>query len=430
MNNLFEIAASVSECCIIVRLCNKFLGFKKAEMIWGKSAIFLLLLCMQNILLSQLKGFEILSVVLLLLMIFGYSTFFLNGKIHEKILISILPTIAILLINQFIMIVFSAAAGWDPEAVKSGGVLRIPVLFFSKFAFFIVCEILMRLGKRGQYSLSPFLWTVQLLCFFSTFLIALMLWNISREFINIREKFFFIYIMIAVLNVLMYIMLSKMQYHSAEKEKQKISEINLASQEKFINEAREHYAKMRTLQHDMRHCLMTAARLISDNKAKEAKNYIEKVADEKVCFAPAGVDTGNVVIDAVINNKIAVCSDNNIEIKCLIDSYFEGISEIDISILLSNVLDNAIRGCTGVKEPKIELVIGTRMAFIYIIVKNSIPASVLADNPRLLTSKDDKAVHGFGIESMHRIAEKHGGSVTFREEQGNFIVEIWLTKSS
>lgn len=429
MNNFFEIAASAAECGIIVSFCDRFLGFRKEGTRWMISAVFFVLIFMQNILFSQMEGFENFSVGLLMLMIFCYAVFFLKGRVYEKILISILPPISVLLINQFLITIFCTMSESPlSESIRPGGRLRLPILFFSKVVFFVICEILIRLRKHGQYSLSRFQWIVQLLCFFNTFLIAITLWNISKEFIEMREKFIPVYILVAVLNVLMYILLNKMQYDSAEKEKLRLSEISLASQEKFIEEAREHYAEMITLRHDMRHYLTTAAKLISDGKTEEAKSYIEKLAAEKVSSFAVGVDTGNVVIDAVINNRLADCARDNIEVKCLIDSRFEGISETDISILLSNALDNAISGCAGVSAPRIELTIGTRMAFTYIIVRNSIPSSVLSGNPKLVTSKGDRTIHGFGIGSMRRIAEKYGGSVEFREEKDSFIAEIWLKK--
>ena len=35
-------------------------------------------------------------------------------------------------------------------------------------------------------------------------------------------------------------------------------------------------------------------------------------------------------------------------------------------------------------------------------------------------------MHGFGVLSIRRIAEKYGGSVEFREENDTFIAEVWL----
>lgn len=430
MNTLFEIIASLTESFIVVRLCNGFLDHKSKNMIWFESAIFFILLSAENILLSQLENFENISACFFLLLIFGYSLLFLEGKIYEKALLAIIPAITILPINLIILSTFRTWSGCSiSDIIEPGGKFRLPVLIFSKLTFFFVCEFIINLRKRKRYSLSRFQWMIQLSCFFITFLTAYSLLNISVVNEEI-PRLLFVSIMIAILNILLYTMMDKMQHDSILKEEYEISKINLASQERFVDEAREQYLQMRTLRHDMRHYFMTAAELISADRAKDAKDYLEQIMNEKINPLTAGIDTGNVIINAVINNKIALCQKHDIEIKCMIDSQIKNIDDMDISILLSNVLDNAINGCSGADSPEIELIIGTRKSFTYIIVKNSIPSSVLLENPNLETSSKDRSSHGYGIMSIKKIAEKYKGSVDFREENNTFITEIWLESAA
>lgn len=426
MNNMFEIIASLSESFIVVRLCNRSFEFKNRQMAWLKTAVFFIILSADNIFLSQHSGYETVSLILLLLATFGYVMIFLNGKIYEKILISMVPHITILPINLIALNVLRALTGvFTTEVIEPGGRLRVPLLIFTKLAFFFVCEFLIHIWKRNRYSLSSFQWILQLSCFVTTFLIGYLLWSIPVKNDDI-PLYFLASIMIVILNVLLYIVMDKMQYDSVMEKKYEISRMNLAAQERFVDEARERYMEIRTLRHDIRHYLMATAELISIGRTAEAKDYIEKIIDEKINRAAGGIDTGSVVIDAVINNKIAACVKNNIEVKCMIDSRLNDVNEMDISILLSNVLENAISGCKGADSPEIELIMGTRKTFTYIIVKNSIAESVLIGNPNLETQKEDKSVHGFGIMSIRKVAEKYRGTVEFREENNTFIAEIWL----
>lgn len=426
MNTIWEIAASLSESFILVRLCNRFLSFKNHKLIPLKSIVFFIFLALENIFFGQHEKWENTSGFLLLLLILGYSILFFQGKIYEKFFVAIIPAITILPINLIILAAFRALSGCSvSDIVNPGGKFRVPVLIFSKLSFFFVCEIIINIRKRSQYSLSRFQWFIQLSCFFITFMIAYSLLNISLG--NDKVPFLlFVSIMIAIINILLYIMMEKIQHDSTIKEAYKVSQINLTAQEKFVDEAREHYVEMKTLRHDMRHYLTTASELISTGQIQEAKTYLEKIIEEKVTPIVVGIDTGNIVINAVINNKISACQKKNIEIKCMIDSQFRNINEMDISILLSNLLDNAINGCAGTFAPKIELTIGTRKSYTYIIVKNSIPASVLSTNPNLETNKKNKSIHGYGIISMQKIIEKYNGSIEFQEENNTFIIEIWL----
>lgn len=427
MNTAIEIAASLVESCILVRLCNGFLGFKSETRKWLKTTVLFVMLALVDVFLCQLDGFENISIIMLMLIMLTYAVVFLNGKLWEKLLIPIIPTITELPINLIVMSVFSTLSGNERAEVLTGGAMRIPVLFFSKAAFFLVCELIIRARKRGADSLNTYQWVIQLSCFLISFIISSLMWNFFREQEETKPIFLIIFLLIALLNVLLYILMSKMQRDNKVKEEYKLLKSNISAQEKLALETMERYTEVKTLKHDMKHYLTIAAELISSGKTREAKSYIESVLNEKIAPAGTVVNTGSAVVDAVINNKISLCSEKGIAVKCVIDTQFESSNDVDISILLSNLLDNAINGC-NLSTPHIELVISKVKSMIYIAVKNSLAESVLLNNPDFKTSKKDKSEHGFGIKSIKQIAHKYDGSIEFKEENGMFIAEVWLNK--
>lgn len=221
--------------------------------------------------------------------------------------------------------------------------------------------------------------------------------------------------------------MSKMQRDNKIKEEYNLLKTNISAQEKLALETMERYSEIRMLRHDMKHYLTAAAELISSGKTDDAKFYIESIINEKINPAGTVVNTGSAVVDAVINNKISLCSEKRISVKCIIDTQFESTNDIDISVLLSNLLDNAINGCNS-SNPHIELAISKVKSMTYIAVKNSIAESVLLNNPDLKTDKKNKSEHGFGVKSIKQIAKKYNGSIEFKEESGMFIAEVWLNK--
>lgn len=430
MNTAAEWIASLAESAMIVGLCNRCLEWKRERFCLLKSLGFFLVLSAENIIGTAGAGTHYVSDLLFILLIGIYVFCFFDGRIFEKIWITIFPAITILPINLIILNTFRTLAGeFVTDIIRPGGKVRIPVLLFSKLAFFLVCEFMVYRRRRRGRELSGFRWGIQLSCFIITYLIAWMLFTISIENDKMLE-FLLVSVFTAVLNILLFILLDRMQRDAALREEYRLSEISLAAQEKWIAEAREQHEKMRTLRHDMRHYLTAAAGLLSEGKMEAARTYLENVLNEQVNQAVVGIDTDNAVVDAVINHRIAVCRQKRIEMKCMIDANSWTAADTDMSVLLSNLLDNAINGCKGVSAPQIELIIGTRKAFTYIVVKNSIAASVLEKNPELQTDKEDWKTHGFGVLSIREVAKKYGGSVEFREEQGTFIAEVWLEHES
>lgn len=87
-----------------------------------------------------------------------------KGSIYEKALEILIPTLTLFPVNGIVLYAVSFVANEDVNVLRSSaGELRILVLFFSKFAFFIVCEVLIKLKRKESYSLLSFQWLLQIL---------------------------------------------------------------------------------------------------------------------------------------------------------------------------------------------------------------------------------------------------------------------------
>lgn len=425
MSEIIETAASAAECCIFVRLFNGYLGFKNNGKKLLKSIIFFILCLAINIFLSTRKGLENLSIITLTLLFLAYSFAFLNGRIFEKLLAAVIPVVGILPINLIVINIFCALAGNNPAEIMPGGSMRVYVLFFSKTISFFVCETILKGRKKQSCALNKFQMAIELSYFLISFLITAVLWNISGKQAENSFAYAVIFLLITLLNAIIYVLMSKTRQYNDVIEEYKLMKANFSAQEKLAAETKKRYNEIKTLRHDMKHCFSAAASLISDNKLDEAKAYIESVIKERIAPVTAGVSTENAVIDAVINNKIAAAADKGLEIKCSIDICRTEIKDVDISVLISNLLDNAINGC-DISRPIIELDIKRKNAFLSITVKNSISKCVLKSNPELRTQNKDKDEHGFGIKSIKAVADKYGGHAAFSESDGCFTAQVWL----
>lgn len=425
--NYIEWLASLIECFIIVRFLNRWLPFRyKNYKIYAISILFVLL-AVDNIILSQKKGTENISILIMLILLAIYSFVCQKGRTYEKILEILIPTLTLFPINGIVLYSISFITHENVNMLRSSGEeLRIIVLFFSKFAFFIVCEILIRLKKKETASLKSFQWPIQMLCFVISFYIANMIWSISKQAFVDDYKVLLVFLSIAMLNILLFILLNQMENSSHLREKYNLAQMNLELQKRFVLNAQKHYKETKILYHDMKHYLMTTAGLISNGNPDEAKNYLETILQEKLSSVSISIQTGMIAVDSVINNKFSICKEKGIAVKAVLNTEFHEVNEMDMSILLSNLLDNAISGCKNSKKPMIDLEITRKKSYIQIIVKNSIRNSVLLDNPDLVTTKSEKSMHGYGIASIYEICSKYDGTVKFCEEGNTFIAEIWL----
>ncbi len=424
MNNLSEIGIYIFEYCIIAGLCKGVFGLKNENLELLKSFLFCLGLVAVGFVFRSIDFLGNFLPAAMLLIIFLYSVIFLKGKIGEKILTLIISAAAALAVNLLVKSIFGAVFG-DDSSLSLSGMTDFAVWVASNLIFLIACVIFTVKFKKRSNSLTGLQLTILFSCLLITFFIATIFGIVAARQPETMPVFFIVFALVGILNILLYLLMRKMHRDNVTREEYDLLRSSISAQEKLAIQSRERYSEIRALRHDMRHYLITAAGLISDGKPEEAKAYLEQIAEEKIGSSGVRINTGSAVIDAAINGKIAHCAERGIKTKCVIDTRFEGASDIDLSILLSNLLENAIEGC-DVPEPLIELDIGRRKSLTYIVVKNGISASVLENNPDLETSKSDRSAHGFGVRSIRSIAEKYDGSVNFREENGKFIAEVWL----
>ena len=168
--------------------------------------------------------------------------------------------------------------------------------------------------------------------------------------------------------------------------------------------------------------------MILSGKYEQAKDYLNEIQIPSLLLNPSIV-TDNDTLNAILNYLSHKCSNSKIKFHCLITSNnIECFSAADISVILTNLVSNALEACTGSSETEIELQLYEQKNYFCISVKNPITRSVLIRNPFLVTTKQDKDMHGFGVESVKLLAEKYNGITKFREDGLFFIADVWLKR--
>ena len=182
----------------------------------------------------------------------------------------------------------------------------------------------------------------------------------------------------------------------------------------------------RRLKHDMKNHIMVIASHLNHDEVEEAKQYLSVVLDN-LNRVYSYIQTGNAVMNYIINSKLEYAQQSGIAFKAEIENLpFAQVGSVDFSALLSNALDNAIEASLGQEDGLIDVSICKKRGYDTITVKNRITGSVLAVNPKLCSTKADGAAHGYGIQQMKDITEKYGGLVDIYEEDNLFCISIMI----
>ena len=93
---------------------------------------------------------------------------------------------------------------------------------------------------------------------------------------------------------------------------------------------------------------------------------------------------------------------------------------------MNNLISNAIEACQYCDEKYIELDIDVLDNCIIIRCENPYSGNLNTKNDKILTIKEDKTRHGYGLKSIKSIAEKYGGFMKLDHSENVFKIEVQI----
>jgi len=203
----------------------------------------------------------------------------------------------------------------------------------------------------------------------------------------------------------------------------KLVEYQTEQSEKHLNEVRSIHTEMRGYKHDFHHHLQTLKGQLEAGEVDRALAYIEKL-DDQLMNVDTLLKTGNVSLDAILSAKIAQAKAEGIavSVKANVPDSLT-ISDLELSIVVGNLLDNAIEACRSVSGDRfIRLFITMKGTMLYFSMLNS-AGEKRSKTAGLFASRKD-GIHGFGLRRAQAILEEHGGWVKYNSEEGAFTSEF------
>ena len=101
----------------------------------------------------------------------------------------------------------------------------------------------------------------------------------------------------------------------------------------------------------------------------------------------------------------------------------------DLYILLGNALDNAVECLTAIPEMEkrfLSINIRRKGGLALLCLRNYCDHALNFEQGLPVTTKAEKAEHGYGTRSIREIAEKYNGQMSVKVEQNIFTLNILL----
>lgn len=193
-------------------------------------------------------------------------------------------------------------------------------------------------------------------------------------------------------------------------------------QDENIEALSQAYAGQRKITHDYRTQLSTLSELVNQGNLREVKAYLSEMKDhqsERILL----INTHNAAIDAVLNQKGYAGQRQGLDIRFRVNDLSAlKLPRVDVTIVLGNLIDNAMEACSQLQESEqwVSIQILYNQGILSIsIINPSLPVQFV--NGQITTTKPDPLLHGYGLRNVQDILDKYKAEYTFSFENGRFI---------
>ncbi|MGY3314410.1 two-component system sensor histidine kinase AgrC [Peribacillus simplex] len=357
----------------------------------------------------------ILSLILQLLIIFSFAQSY-QVEIKEKIIFSLFYGVLISLVNfislYFFYTLYSVEFSFDPVN-EHDPIAYTKAILLSCMIMFAIIQIIRLLAKRRSYSLH-----YRYYIFFSVIpIVSIYQLNI----LTYKDPYSFISVIVLLfLNVMIFYIfdtiIDKFQFMHENTQLQHQMDYQDANYEKVVHS----FKSIKRIIHDTNQQFLYIEECIKRNELTTALEHI-KTTLNKVEGAYQRVNTGNLVIDALVTNTLSIGQANGIRIDTKINlcSQVVHIDRYDLCVVIGNMLDNAIEASkkSKVAEDRYILIkIHSTESTLLIHIMNHMENEVA----HLNSQKSNPEFHGIGLTNIARICDKYGGHMTIETKHKVF----------
>lgn len=194
------------------------------------------------------------------------------------------------------------------------------------------------------------------------------------------------------------------------------------------------YEQTKQIIHDIKNHLICIKGLAKDLDAKKVVEYVDSINSDISQLSYSTI-TGNRLVDIIINEKVLLMKENNINFTHEIQNInMDFIEDKDVCTIITNLLDNAIDSCKKSESKDILLKIHCfNKSFIVINLLNSCDNSPIFKLNKFITSKKEVELHGYGIRNINKSLKKYSGNLDWeynnKTKEFHMVIMIPIKKN-
>ena len=196
----------------------------------------------------------------------------------------------------------------------------------------------------------------------------------------------------------------------------------------YMENLEEAIYRLKSERHDFNNHLGVIYGLLENGETDEATAYASQLIQTAEEYRNI-VDLPYSMLRAMLNYKLSGARKAGIDLRLNINVPAGlPLNEFDITVILGNLLDNAIEACKTVDGDKwyIGLEFTYKPDYLVIRMENPEGREPVFKNGAFRTTKPDLDNHGFGLPNISYLVNRHNGLMKIEQDDGVFKVSIAL----
>ena len=200
---------------------------------------------------------------------------------------------------------------------------------------------------------------------------------------------------------------------------------------KYYEMSVENDKKLHAIRHDISNHIQTIYSLFSNGENQRGLQLIDELKT-RYSLVDQMVYCNNPVINIILSNKKSEAEEKNIETHIKVKENLDNmpITDFDLSTVICNLLDNAIRGCICSEQSHPRLIVEILQKNQYLVVRvlNSCKVGMnIESTDRIETTKSNSQTHGLGMPIIAGIAKKYRGDFIVSAQNGIFTATVVMS---
>lgn len=362
-------------------------------------------------------------------LIFLYVVLFLQGKYGYKLLCYVLLFVIQFGCEFLFMIIFQP----DAESYKKSADTAFQTIAVKFLTYFIIILIAQFTGRAKAKISRKIL--IMYLCLPLASITVMIINFYAGTYLVLSEKMkilvFLGYCFLFAGNIVVFYAFHLHSEKSEEILQQQLVLTKQGADLMLYNKVMRMNEMQKELVHNTKHHLFLIRKYAEQNDVESILQMTMQLSDnirenERIIF------TNNSVLNALLNEKYAEAQKYGIDTDFYVEPgvMVECISPIDFISMLGNLLDNAIyaaKSCMKKKYIKVYVYMQDVDGFCVVKVVNGYSGTLQYEDENLKSTKSEKGIHGVGLQSVKRLAEKYEGTLIYDAKDNIFEAVLILS---